>query len=122
MLVLQALLGLLSATAESKPSPHQASRTSMAQRSLGCLSRALQSAGMALIAASFDFVTRVFEFLAFGRELVQFGAAALRQDGVAGIAVVGFDGPFAVEMLLRGTLSIHSSPSLIGAQAKYMVG
>src|SRR5450759_4180397 len=38
----------------------------------------------------------MFERLAAGRHLLQIRAAALREDGVAGVAVVGFDGSLAV--------------------------
>src|ERR1035437_6225981 len=77
----------------------------MARVSVGGLSRALQPAGMAIIAASFHFVAWVFEFLALGRELIQFGAAALRQDGMAGIAVIGFDGALAVGGLVQSIMA-----------------
>src|SRR5450756_2605848 len=38
----------------------------------------------------------MFERLTAGRHLLQIRAAALREDGVAGIAVVGFNGSLAV--------------------------
>ena len=38
----------------------------------------------------------MLEFLPVCSELIQFRAGSLRQDGVAGIAIVRFDAPFAI--------------------------
>ena len=64
---------------------------------------------MAIIAASFDFVARMFELLSLGRQLVQLGAAALCQDGVAGVAVIGFDRPFAVGRLVQAVVAAETT-------------
>ena len=70
---------------------------------------------MAIIAAAIHFVARVFEFLALGRELVQFGAAALRQDGVAGIAIVGLDGALAVGRLVQAIVAAETARPVLVA-------
>ncbi len=64
---------------------------------------------MAIVAATVHVAARMLEFLAAGRELVQFIAAALRQDGVAGIAVVGFDGLFAVGGLVQAIVAAETA-------------
>ena len=44
-----------------------------------------------------------------GRQLLQFRAAALGEDGMAGIAVVGLDGLFAVVGLVRAVMAAETA-------------
>src|ERR1039458_3804403 len=113
----QALFGLLSAArAGSAVKPrHSASSRSMGRiaavgASPGSDSLVIrwsgsESASVAIIAAAFDFVTRMFELRSLGRELVQLRAVALRQDRVAGVAVIGFDGTLAVGRLVEAIMA-----------------
>lgn len=60
---------------------------------------------MAIIAVSFDIAAGMFELLPSGRDLVQLGATALRQDSVTGIAIIGFDGTLAVGSLVQAVVA-----------------
>src|ERR1043165_4648811 len=57
----------------------------------------LQPAGMAIVAGAIDFIARVFEFLAVGRQQFEIFTAALSENGVAGVAIVGINRVFAID-------------------------
>ena len=57
------------------------------------------------MASPINFATWMIELLAFGRELLRFRATALCQDGVAGLAVIGFDGKLAISRLMQAIVA-----------------
>ena len=71
--------------------------------------RAVRQCGNRCRFASPYFVARMFELLAMWGELVKLRAAALGQDGVAGVAVVGLDGPFAVRGLVLAVVAAETA-------------
>src|ERR1035441_11043795 len=64
---------------------------------------------MAVITGQVVVSAGMLEWLAGGRELQQLVTAALRQDGVAGVAVVGFDGPRAVFSLVIAVVATEAA-------------
>ena len=56
----------------------------------------LQLARVAIPAGKIKISAGMFERLAARRQFLQFRAAALGEDGVAGVAIVGFEGPAVV--------------------------
>ena len=66
-------------------------------------SRVTVGAVEVVIAAGVD------ELLPAGGELLEFGAGALRQDGMAGVAIVGFDRVFAVVGFMRAVVATETA-------------
>ena len=64
---------------------------------------------MAVITGQVVVPAGMLECLAGGRELQEFRPIALRQDGVAGVAVVGLDGSFAIFSLVIAVVATEAA-------------
>src|SRR6185369_14302743 len=73
-----------------------------------------RSAGVAVIAFAINFIARVFELLTVGRELIEFSSAALGQDRMARVAVVGLDNLLSIRRLVVAIMTAETtSPVLV---------
>ena len=57
----------------------------------------------------------MFEFLATGCQLIKLRSAALRNNGVASVAVAGFDGQFLVRSLVVSIMTTETSGPILVA-------
>ena len=70
---------------------------------------------MAIVAAAIHFIAGMFKLQACGRKQFQFRAAALREYGVTGIAIVGLDDTLAVSGLVVAIMASKTAGPILMA-------